>query len=214
MKLTPLSLLALACAAAPAASWAGVEFGINIGVPEVVIQSQPPPERGEVIPPQPGPGYVYIRGHWAWRHERWEWIRGRWEYPQQPGAVWVPGAWVARGGGWVWVEGHYQVPPPPPPVVVQAAPPPVVVQAGPPPPPVAETFQVEVEPPAPVVEAVPVAPGPDFFWIGGRWSWQGRWVWVRGHFERHPHWHPGGYWEAGHWDREHGHFVWHEGRWH
>ena len=51
-----------------------------------------------------------------------------------------------------------------------------------------------------VAEAIPVAPGPDFFWIGGRWQWNGRWVWVNGHFDRHPHYHPGAYWENGHWD--------------
>jgi hypothetical protein len=200
MKFSRLSLLVLACAAAPVASYAGFDIGINIGGPEVVIRSQPPPDRYEDVGIAPGPGYVFIRGHWAWRHDRWDWVSGRWELPAQRGAVWVSGQWVARGGGWVWVEGHYQT---------QA------YVAAPPPPP----DQVQVEeyadeaPPAPYVETIPVAPGPDFFWIGGRWAWRGRWVWTAGHYDRHPHFHPGGGWEPGRWERVNGRYAWREGHW-
>lgn len=42
-------------------------------------------------------------------------------------------------------------------------------------------------PPAPLVEAVPVAPGPGFIWIGGCWVWRSHWVWERGHWARPPH---------------------------
>jgi hypothetical protein len=28
-------------------------------------------------------------------------------------------------------------------------------------------------PPAEIVETIPAAPGPDFFWIGGHWNWNG-----------------------------------------
>src|SRR5271157_1756925 len=35
-------------------------------------------------------------------------------------------------------------------------------------------------PPAPIVEAVRIAPGPGYFWIGGYYHWYGnRWGWVR-----------------------------------
>lgn len=35
--------------------------------------------------------------------------------------------------------------------------------------------------PAPLVEAVPVAPGPDYQWMPGYWVWgNGGWVWVYG----------------------------------
>jgi hypothetical protein len=65
-------------------------------------------------------------------------------------------------------------------------------------------------PPPPQVEVLPVAPGPDFVWIGGHWGWHGRWVWEGGRYERHPH----GRWEAGHWDHRPGRgYVWVEGRW-
>jgi WXXGXW repeat (2 copies) len=196
MKLTQISLLALACAAAPLAARASVDIGVTIGGPEVVVQGQPPPERFETVPFTPGPGYIWIRGHWAWHHERWEWRNGRWEYPAQPGTEWIPGHWDQRGNGWVWIEGRYVVPGAPPPF---------------------PGGQIEVianeAPPAPIFEAIPIAPGPDFFWIGGHWHWNHGWVWLNGRFDRHPHFHPGGGWEAGHWDRRGGHYAWTEGHW-
>ena len=197
MKLAKIPILALAFAALPLAASAGIDIGINIGGPEIVVRTQPPPERIEVVPMSPGPGFIWIRGHWSWRHERWEWINGHWDRVANPGYSWVPGQWVARGNGWVWVEGHYvtAAPPPPPPpgqqveVIAQEAPPPVIV------------------------EDVPAAPGPEYFWIGGHWHWSGGWVWIHGHYDRHPHFHPGAAWDPGHWDRRGNAWVWHEGHW-
>jgi WXXGXW repeat (2 copies) len=195
MNLKHITLLIAACAAAPLASRAGVEIGVNIGGPVVVVHSQPPVERYEVIGVAPGPGYVWIRGHWGWRHERWEWLGGRWERPAQPGTVWIAGQWAPSGNGWVWVEGHFDV---------QQMPPPPV-----------ETVEMVANeaPPAAIYESVPAAPGPDFFWIGGNWQWRGRWVWAHGHYDRHPHFHQGAGWESGHWDHAGGHYVWREGHW-
>jgi hypothetical protein len=197
MKISQLSLLALACAGAPLAVHAGVEVGINIGGPEIVVGGQPPAPRFESVPFEPGPGFIWIRGHWIWRHERWEWVGGRWERPERPESTWIPGQWVARGSGWVWLEGHYAV---------------LAEPVAPPPGQVVEVVASE-EPPAPIVEAVPFAPGPDYFWIGGHWHWNHGWVWLRGRFDRHPHFHPGGGWDAGRWDRRGGSWVWHEGHW-
>ena len=196
MKLTQISLFALACSTLPLAASAGVEIGINIGGPEVVVRSEPPPERVEVIPMMPGPGYIWIRGHWGWHHEHWEWINGHWDRVAQPGYSWVPGQWVVRGGGWVWVEGHY-------------------TNAAPPPPPQGQQVEITAQeaPPPAIFEPVPPSPGVEYFWIGGHWHWVGGWVWVRGHYDRHPHYHPGAGWEAGHWDRRGGAWVWHEGHW-
>jgi hypothetical protein len=195
MKFSNISLLILACGVAPLASQAGVDIGINIGGPEVIVHSQPPPERYESVGIAPGPGYVFVRGHWGWRHDRWEWMGGRWEVPARPGNVWISGQWIARGNGWVWMEGHYDV--------QMAAPPP-------------QQMVVEVAddaPPAAIYETVPYAPGPDFFWIGGRWQWNGRWVWAHGHYDRHPNFHPGAGWEQGRWEHAGGHYTWREGHW-
>ena len=197
MKITQITLLALACGAAPFAARAGVDIGINLGGPEIIVRSQPPPEPVEAVPMSPGPGYIWIRGHWAWRHERWDFVGGRWDRVAQPGRAWMPGQWVARGNGWVWVEGHY------------------VAQAAPPPPPPGQHFEgtASEPPPAVIREAVPPAPGRDYFWIGGHWNWNGGWVWVHGRYDRHPHFHPGGGWEEGRWDRRGGAWVWREGHW-
>jgi hypothetical protein len=41
-------------------------------------------------------------------------------------------------------------------------------------------------PPAPLVEAVPLAPGPDYEWVPGYWIWGNRgWVWVYGTWEHY-----------------------------
>jgi hypothetical protein len=196
MKISHLSLLALALGAAPFAARAGLDIGVNFGGPEVVVRSQPPPERMEAVPRSPGPGFNWIRGHWGWRHERWVWIDGRWDRAPRAGQAWIAGQWVARGNGWVWIEGHYAVMAPPPPQG-----------------PVSGELYASEAPPAPIYEAVPAAPGPDFFWIGGHWNWNGRWVWVHGYYNRHPHFHPGGGWEAGRWERRDNRWVWHDGHW-
>ena len=148
----------------------------------------------QVVTMAPGPGYIWIRGHWSWHHERWDWMGGRWDRVAQPGSAWVPGRWIERGNGWVWIEGHY------------------AVVAAPPPGPQVEVV-AEEEPPAAIVETVGIAPGPDYFWVGGHWHWNGGWVWLRGHFDRHPHFHPGGGWVDGRWDRRGGNWVWHDGHW-
>jgi hypothetical protein len=76
----------------------------------------------------------------------------------------------------------------------------VVAEAPPPPPPAAE------------VEVVPVAPAPDYYWVGGYHRWyRGRYVWVRGRYYRRPY--AAARWYPAHWEmRGRGH-VWIEGRW-
>lgn len=76
-----------------------------------MVQAPPqaPPPQVEVVPAQPGPGYVWVGGHWAWRRGGYVWVPGYWAVPAQPGYVWAPGHWAARPGGYVWVEGHWRV---------------------------------------------------------------------------------------------------------
>jgi hypothetical protein len=101
----------------------------------------------------------------------------------------------------MWVEGQWV------PAAVMAGP----VSYGPP---TAPEVVVEEAPPAPMVETYGPAPGPDFFWITGRWARVGgRWSWAGGRWERHPHPHPGGAWIAGHWNHGPHGYVWIEGRW-
>lgn len=42
------------------------------------------------------------------------------------------------------------------------------------------TTIVTTVPPAPLVEVVPMAPGPGYFWTPGRWYWNNGWVWLSG----------------------------------
>jgi hypothetical protein len=73
MKLTPLFIAGLICGA-PLIGSAQINVGVgfNVGAP---VREAPPPPRAEVMQVAPGPGYVWISGHWAWRHG-WYWAPG------------------------------------------------------------------------------------------------------------------------------------------
>ena len=64
---------------------------------------------------------------------------------------------------------------------------------------------VDIAPPAPYFEVIPVLPFPGALWIGGYWGWQGgRHYWVPGRYERAR---PGYGWNAHSWVQQ-------GGRWH
>jgi hypothetical protein len=74
--------------------------------------------------------------------------------------------------------------------------------------------EVTSAPPAapPYPEVVTAAPGPEFIWIGGVWTWGGRgWVWERGHWDRRPH--PGAIWVPHHYEYRNGRHVFVRGGW-
>ena len=58
------------------------------------------------------------------------------------------------------------------------------------------TVVSEAPPPAPA-DTVVAAPGSDYVWIGGEWIWNGRWVWVAGHWGYAPY--PHAIWVRGYW---------------
>jgi len=66
-------------------------------------------------------------------------------------------------------------------------------------------------PPPPQAESGSIAPSQNAVWIDGHWAWEGRWVWMRGHWEMRPH--PGAVWVPGRWVVHNGGNVWIEGRW-
>lgn len=198
MKRSRLLLLLAAASAVPAFASTHVGIGISFGAPAPIIVHHAPPARVyERVSISPGPGYVWIPGHYTWAGDRWIWMTGTWVVPPQPAAHWVDGAWNPQTRQ--WVEAHWELPPPPPPPVVYAPatppPPPTVVTTAP-----APTTEVVVAeaPPPPITEVVTVAPAPGYIWIGGYWGWEhGRREWIRGHWELPPH----------------GHRVWVEPRW-
>jgi hypothetical protein len=196
MKISKLTLVAV-LSSAPMAVLADsrVDFGISVEAPApgVVVATPPPPMASEIISPAPGPNFVWVGGHWKWRGRwrGWAWVRGRWAQRPYANAEWIAGHWGPAPGGWVWIEGQWVAPQPP----------------------VSQAYVVGSAPPPPIFETVYPAPGPDYFWIGGSWAWHGRWIWSPGHYERHPHFHPGAGWVNGHWDRRGGGYIWIGGHW-
>ena len=61
---------------------AQVSIGIQIGAP-------PPPRVLAVIPPTPGPDFVWIDGYWYPVGHHYRWHGGYWTRPPYPGARWI-----------------------------------------------------------------------------------------------------------------------------
>jgi hypothetical protein len=78
-------------------------------------------------------------------------------------------------------------------------------------PPPANNAVVMQAPPPPQVEAVPVAPGPEYVWRPGYWNWNGGWVWIGGGWVIRPH--LGAVWVGGHWGRRGRGWAWMGGHW-
>jgi hypothetical protein len=71
---------------------------------------------------------------------------------------------------------------------------------------------VQIGPPAPIYEAVPVSPGPAYYWQSGYWSWNGyRYVWIHGRYAYRPY--NGATWHGGHWAHGPGGWYWRPGHW-
>jgi hypothetical protein len=81
---------------------------------------------------------------------------------------------------------------------------PVLSQAG-------VAIDINVAPPAPVVETVPAPPQPGYVWAAGYWNWEGgRHVWVPGHYME-PR--PGYRWEPDRWDHRGDRYHYEPGHW-
>lgn len=79
-------------------------------VPEnsVFVARRPPPPRREVVVVAPGPGQVWVAGHWLWRANDFAWQPGVWVRIQPGHRQWVPGQWRHERRGWFWVEGRWR----------------------------------------------------------------------------------------------------------
>jgi hypothetical protein len=80
-----------------------------------------------------------------------------------------------------------------------------------PPPPSPAVVYVSTRPPAPPVESVIVTPGPGYFWVGGAWYWENRWVWHREYWMRPPR--AGAVWVRPYYGYRRGYYAWHRGYW-
>ncbi len=75
-----------------------------------------------------------------------------------------------------------------------------------------EVIRVQVAPPAPQVEVIPVAPSAQHVWISGHWRWDGaRYVWNGGHWDLRR---DGYVWSPAHWVQEpSGSWIFRSGQW-
>ena len=73
----------------------GMSLLVGSASAQIVVRiGPPPPPRHEFVPVAPGPGYVWVPGHYL--------------MPPRRHAHWVPGHWVEHRGGWYWNEGHWR----------------------------------------------------------------------------------------------------------
>jgi len=73
----------------------------------VIVENEPPAPKLELIPKEPGAGYIWIRGHWAWTGT-WTWEEGYWVQRPAPDIQWMDGFWARHGKGWIWIAGHWR----------------------------------------------------------------------------------------------------------
>lgn len=92
MKL-PLAMLLLTIGTLSAQ----VSVGIRIGPP-------PPPRVIRVVPPTPGPGYVWVQGYWYPAGHRYRWHDGYWTRAPYEGARWMP----SRYEGEMFYNGYWE----------------------------------------------------------------------------------------------------------
>ena len=72
----------------------------------IIAATAPPPVRYEVVPAA-RPGYVWVRGHWQYRHGRYVWVRGHW-IVQRHGYYYRAGRWVQMSDGrYRWYAGGW-----------------------------------------------------------------------------------------------------------
>ena len=173
---------------------------VVVSGPGVHVAIAPPAPRVEVRPAAPSRAHVWAGGHWEWRRGGHVWIPGRWVLPPAPGYRWEQARWVREPNGqWTFFGGRW--------VVAQPVTTPVY-DPGPQP---AAPVVVTTPPPAPLVEARPVAPFAGAIWIPGYWQWNGyRHVWVAGRWSApRAGWH----WQPHHWRRTPHGWIWVRGHW-
>lgn len=82
----------------------GEGYGYNYGY----VGYGPPAPRYRVYGVAPGPGYVWMDGHWGYRGGRYEWDEGRWARPPRGRHHWERGEWRHEGRGWRYHDGRWR----------------------------------------------------------------------------------------------------------
>ncbi len=91
---------ALALAALPVASFAGIAVGVSITLapPALPVYVQPAP---------PAADYIWTPGYWAWGDDDYYWVPGTWVLAPTPGYLWTPGYWGWSSGAYLWHAGYW-----------------------------------------------------------------------------------------------------------
>jgi hypothetical protein len=89
-----LAAILLTCGSGFAAQ---ISIGISIGPP-------PPPRVIHVLPPQPGPEFIWIEGYWYPEGRHYKWYDGYWARPPYAGARWV----LPRHDGVHYFAGYWE----------------------------------------------------------------------------------------------------------
>ena len=71
--------------------------------PEYTADQPPPPLPDYDQPQDPGDGYIWTPGYWAWSPDGYYWVPGAWVEAPYEGALWTPGYW----GYWNNSYGYY-----------------------------------------------------------------------------------------------------------
>jgi hypothetical protein len=80
--------------------------GPRVTMPEFDIAIPPPEPRTESKPAAPGPGVVWVPGHYMPVKGEWRWVRGEWAVPATPISVWIPARWDEKKQQ--WAPGYWQ----------------------------------------------------------------------------------------------------------
>jgi hypothetical protein len=77
-----------------------------VTMPDFQMMDPPPPDRTETKPAAPGPGYVWVPGHYMPVDHQWRWVRGEWAVPALPISVWIPARYDPKERK--WEPGYWQ----------------------------------------------------------------------------------------------------------
>ena len=78
------------------------------GIGVVYVERSPPARLAEAVGVPPGPGVIWMSGHWRWNGAEFFWIPGQWVAVQPGYRTWVPGRWIKTRRGWYFIDGHWR----------------------------------------------------------------------------------------------------------
>jgi hypothetical protein len=75
--------------------------------PTATATEAPPPLPDYAQTEDPGDGYLWTPGYWAWGAYGYYWVPGVWVEPPYVNALWTPGYWGFYTGRYMWYPGHW-----------------------------------------------------------------------------------------------------------